>query len=340
MPSYCGCRPYSQHRPLRRWVSPATTLLRVAAGLPPRLVASIPRDTRLPLHHPRRDTFRYPAGSSSPAQLAHEVAPAGAAPPLRSPGAALVGDGPAGLLAALPWPPGAASSRLSYCGCHPYPHHRPLRRWVGPGATLLRVAPCPPPRLVASTIMRVLRRSLSVRGWRSSDYRTPLTRARADPAGDGREWRLHWSLLAGRESEHHRIPYKARVTHAQTRSTPTVAGKIELQSLFLNGCAHIDLSGASANEANPCATMDCGLQIGANYPGNLQIALSRPFTHLGISDSMPIVTQSMPMIYYRFTFALVSGLHTHSSTLVIRPRLISRDTLGRTAPQDRRHIPP
>ena len=76
--------------------------------------------------------------------------------------------------------------------------------------------------------------------------------------------------------ETHRIPYKTRVTHAQTRSTPTVTGKIELQRLFLNGCAHIDLSGASANEANPCATMDCGLQIGANYPGNLQIALSRP----------------------------------------------------------------
>lgn len=188
--------------------------------------------------------------------------------------------------------------------------------------------------------MRVLRRSLSVRGWRSSDYRTPLTRARADPAGDGREWRPHWGLLAGRESEHHRIPYKARVTHAQTRSTPTVAGKIELQSLLFDGCAHINLPCASTNEANPCATMDCGLQIGANYPGNLQIALSRPFTHLGISDSMPIVTQSMPMIYYRFTFALITGLHTHSSTLVIRPCLISRDTLGRTAPQDRRHIPP
>lgn len=164
----------------------------------------------------------------------------------------------------------------SYCDCCPYPQHRPLRRWVSPATTLLRVAAGLPPRLVASTIPRVIQRLPSARGLRCPEYRTPLRGTRADPAENGREWRPHWGLLASRESEMHRIPYKARVTHAQTRSTPTVAGKIELQSLLFDGCAHIDLSGASANEANPCATMDCGLQIGANYPGNLQIALSRP----------------------------------------------------------------
>ena len=169
MPSYCDCCPYPHLRPLRRWVSPATTLHRVPAGLPPRLVASVPRSTRLPLLHPRRDTYPYPAGSSSPARLAREVAPAGAAPPLRSPGAALVGDGPAGLLANAPIasrrrvlapkllrlpsvPPPPAPAPLGQPG-----HHTPPRAgWAAPSACGLH-HPARVPALTLRPRMAVLR---------------------------------------------------------------------------------------------------------------------------------------------------------------------------------------
>ena len=195
--------------------------------------------------------------------------------------------------------PAPHPSRHSYCGCHPYPQHRPLR---------------------------VPRRSPSVGGCRCSGYRTPLRGTRADPAREGREWRLHRSLLLGRKMETHRIPNKARVTHAQTRSTPTVAGKIEFQSLLFDGCAHIDLACTPTNEANPCATMDCGLQIGANYPGNLQIALSRPSMPFHGLDSCQFY--HIPGFWYRGDIPAHVNASSAAACLAVTPCRWQRDRIA------------